>query len=288
MIKGILYLLFLPYCLNLLTDKVKQEEIDKKADRNPTAMEVIQKIFVATDNIKTLRYTFVCKERVGGHLTSTVSMIKLKTSPKKLYLNCKDAEILWPEDTDNDNALVHPYGFPFINLNLDPDNSFLRKGQHHSVRHVGFDYLINIIKANVRDESSSRSFIYNGEEKVNDRLCYKITTLNADFGFVDYRVTKNETMISIARNLNVSEFMILENNPKYSSYTDVSENDLIKVPNAYSKMTVLYVDQQFFLPVLIRVYDHKGLYENFEYNSLQINSIIKDEELTKNFKEYGF
>lgn len=288
MMKTLLLFIGLPLCFCLSAQNKTIPLIESAVPNDITAKELINKIFIATDNIKTLKFTFICKERVNGQLTFTKSNVKLQTAPKKLYLNCKEAEILWLENQNNNQALVHPYGFPYFNLNLDPDNSFLRSGQHHSIRQVGFEYLINIMKAGSKEENTKRICLYNGEETINDRLCFKMTVLNPDFAFVDYTVKKNETMISIALKLNVSEYMILENNRRFSAYSDVRENDVIKVPNTYAKTTVLYVDKQLQLPVVIRVYDDKGLFENFEYNSIQINPYIGDDEFTKKYKEYGF
>ncbi len=287
MIKLIISFLLLPLCFQVEPEKEIHE--NKQSNHGDIKiLELINKIYVANDNIRTLRFTFISSERVDGKLTSTKSLIKFQTSPKKIYLNCKQAEILWLEDKNSNQALVHPHGFPYFNLNLDPDHSLLRKGQHHSVRHIGFDYLISIIKANSKEVIENRTFLYNGEEKLNDRFCYKITAFNQDFSFTDYKVKKQETMISIARKLHVSEYMILENNQQFSSYYGIRENDVIKVPTAYSKMTVLYIDKEYQLPIAIRVYDDKGLFESFEYNSLKVNTHIADEEFSKNYKEYNF
>lgn len=254
------------------------------------AEEIINKVFHAADNIKSLKFTFICTERVDGRLQTARSYIKLQTSPRKLYLNCKDAEVLWLEGKNDNLAYVHPHGFPYFNVNLEPNGSHMRKGQHHSILETGFDYFINIIKVNAREkaEGKKRFDITIGEEIINNRACYKLIAVNPDFSFSDYKVQKNEDIISIARKLNVSEYLILENNPKYSFYTSVDEGDIIKVPNAYSKMTVLYIDKEYFLPVVSKMYDNKGLFESYEYNSLQVNPVIPDEEFTKEFKEYNF
>jgi hypothetical protein len=288
MIKLLLSFLLLPFYFEDKPEKVFQDGNMQSHPSDIEVLDLIKKIYVANDNIRTLRFTFISSERINGKLTSTKSLIKFQASPKRIYLNCKQAEILWLEDKNSNQALVHPHGFPYFNLNLDPDHSLLRKGQHHSVRHIGFDYLISIIKANSKAVMENRTFLYNGEEKMNERFCYKITAFNQDFAFIDYKVKRGETMISIARKLHVSEYMIHENNQQYGSYSDIRENDVIKVPTAYSKMTVLYIDKEFQLPIAIRVYDDKGLFESFEYNSLQVNTPIAYEEFSKNYKDYNF
>jgi outer membrane lipoprotein-sorting protein len=82
--------------------------------------------------------------------------------------------------------------------------------------------------------------------------------------------------------------MVLENNPKLSSYNDVKAGDVIKIPNAYAKLTLLLIDKEYLLPVNNKVFDDKGLYETYEYYDLQVNSPIAPEEFTKNYKGYHF
>ncbi|MCK6649188.1 MAG: DUF1571 domain-containing protein, partial [Bacteroidia bacterium] len=71
-------------------------------------------------------------------------------------------------------------------------------------------------------------------------------------------------------------------------YNDVKEGQVIKVPNAYAKMTLLLVDKEHLLPVNNKVFDEKGLFETYEYFDLKVNPPIAPEEFTKDFKGYNF
>ena len=82
--------------------------------------------------------------------------------------------------------------------------------------------------------------------------------------------------------------MVLTNNPKITWYNDVKEGQIIKVPNAYAKSTLLLIDKETFLPISNTVFDDQGLYEKYEYVELQINCVILPEEFTKYFKGYNF
>ena len=82
--------------------------------------------------------------------------------------------------------------------------------------------------------------------------------------------------------------MVLENNPKISWYNDVKEGQVIRVPNAYAKVSLLLIDKEFMLPVNNKVFDDKGLFETYEYYNLQVNTVITQEEFDKNFKGYNF
>jgi outer membrane lipoprotein-sorting protein len=82
--------------------------------------------------------------------------------------------------------------------------------------------------------------------------------------------------------------MVLENNPKLGSYNDVKAGDIIKVPNAYAKLTLLLIDKEYLLPVNNKIFDDKGLYETYEYHDLMVNPPIAPEEFTKTYKGYHF
>ena len=56
----------------------------------------------------------------------------------------------------------------------------------------------------------------------------------------------------------------------------------------YAKKMSLYLDKEYLLPVYVKVYDDKGLYEHFEYVNLKVDPVIKAEEFTKDYKEYDF
>lgn len=264
--------------------KIKDADADKMTNEL-----LIKQMFTAMDNLKTLRYHLQCNERIKGRMQHTESRVKLQTSPRKLYLYIKGIEVLWCEGTNNGNALVNPGSFPFVNLNLDPNGSLMRKDQHHTINEMGYHYLKDIISDGLsKSADMDKNFILLGEEKYNDRMCYKLSITFPDFGWSAYTVKKNETFVTIARKFHVSEYMMLENNPKYDSYTSVKQGDVIKVPNYYSKLTLLLIDKEYMLPVNNKVFDDRGLFETYEYYDMEVNKPIDQQEFTKNFKGYNF
>lgn len=252
--------------------------------------ELLRNVFSAIDNLKTLRYNLQCNERIKGRMQHTESKVKLQIAPRKLYLYIKGIEVLWCEDKNNGNALVNPGSFPYINLNLDPNGSLMRKDQHHTINEMGYHYLADIIKDGLRKvgDKIDKNFVLLGEEKYNGRTCYKLSISFPDFTWNSYTVKKSETLTTIARKLHVSEYMVLENNPKLDWYTDVKEGDVIKVPSSYSKLTLLLIDKEYFLPVNNKVFDDRGLFETYEYYDLQVNKPIDQREFTKGFEGYNF
>ncbi len=252
--------------------------------------ELIDQLMKGIDNVKTLKYNLEISERSNGPVKSYESKVKLQCSPRKLYLNLNGTEVLWLEGVNNGNALVNPNSFPYINLNLNPYGSLMIGDQHHTIYEVGYDYFREIIAFNALQAGPDfdKIFLYKGEEKVEGKDAYKVIVLNEDFAFVHYKVKKEETLISIARRLRLSEYMIKERNPKIKSYTDIREGQDILIPNYYAKMTVMDIDKQYHVPLVIRVYDDRGLFESYEYRNLQVNPPIAPEEFTKDYKDYHF
>lgn len=262
--------------------KISTSEISSKS--------IISNTLATIDNIKTLRYNLKCAERIEGKIHHTESFVKLNRKPRKIYLYLKGPELLWVEGQNNGNALVNPGAFPYFNLNLDPNGSLLRKDLHHTINEIGFDYLADVIRAAILStgDKFEKYFLYMGEEKFLDKVCYKISINNTDFTYNNYVAAKGETVLYIARKLKVSEYMILENNSFLKDYGVVKEGTKLKVPSAYAKLTVLFIDKKTNLPVHNKVYDDKGLFEEYEYHSLIVNSKIDDEEFTKDYKDYNF
>lgn len=252
--------------------------------------ELLDDIIVSIANVKTLRYNLQCNERINGKMQHTESKVKLQVSPRKLYLLLKGPEVLWTQGTNDGDALVNPEAFPYMNLNLDPFGSLMRKDQHHTIHEMGLQYLADILKDGIRraGDKVDKYFVVLGEEKYNGRACYKLSIAFPDFAWQSYTVKKDENITSIARKLRVSEYMILENNSKASWYNDVKEGQVIQVPDAYAKLTLLLIDKEFLLPVNNKVFDDKGLFETYEYSNLIVNPPIAPEEFTKDYKEYNF
>ena len=264
---------------------------DKK--RNTPAFsckEVVLRMINAIADVKGLKYNLKITERTKGKFNYFSSSVKLNRNPRKLYLTTNGIEVLWTVGTNKGDALVKPNSFPYMNLNLDPMGNLMRDGQHHTINEMGFDYFGNIVAYNVLKTGNNFDdyFKLEGEEILNGKPCYKFSINNPDFKFIDYTVLKGENLVTIARKLHVGEFMILENNKKLDNYKDVKAGQIIKVPTAYAKYVVIYLDKQLFLPVGSRINDDKGLYEQYDYFNLQLNPTFAEDEFTKNFKGYGF
>jgi hypothetical protein len=253
--------------------------------------EIVFKMVKAIKDVQCLKYSLKITERGKKGYNFYESSVKVNRKPRKLYIYIKGIEVLWTQGTNNGKALVKPNSFPYINLYLDPMGSLMRQDQHHTINEMGFDYIGSIIEYNalVHGDKFHEYFKLEGTERYNNRPCYKVTINNKDFAITTYTVGDNESITSIARKLFVSEYMIVENNPKLKDYFDIlKKGQVIKVPNAYAKFVEMYIDELYFLPIGIKVTDDKGLYEEYNYFFLQVNPKLEDEEFTKDYKDYHF
>ena len=251
---------------------------------------MLNEIIKSIANVKTLRYDLTRNERVNDKILLSESKIKLNVSPRKLYISMKTQEVLWIEGKNNGDALINPFTFPYINLNLDPMGALMRKNQHHTIHELGMEYIAEIIKNGMKHYGVMlyKHFVIMGEEKHFGRNCYKLSATFPDFKWLPYTVKKNETIISIANKFSVSEFMILEKKQGATDYKDVKEGEVILVPNVYAKLFFVMIDKEKMLPISVEIFDDKGLFESYEFYNLQVNSTILAEEFTEDYKDYHF
>jgi outer membrane lipoprotein-sorting protein len=257
-----------------------------------TCEEVLEKSFKAIREIKGLKYHLKIIERGKKGFNYYESWVKFIKQPRQIYLYIKGIEVLYLDGKNNNKALVNPGGFPYITLNLDPMGDLMRQDQHHTLNEMGYDYFSTVIQQTLKKvdrDHFDEYFKLVGEEKVNNRLCYKIIINNKDFSYKDYTVQAGESITSIARKFFVSEYMILEKNPKFKDYFDpLKKGQVIKVPNSYCKSVILYIDKFYFVPISVKVIDDKGLFEEYNYHFLQVNPKFEEDEFTRNYRDYKF
>jgi outer membrane lipoprotein-sorting protein len=255
------------------------------------AKDIVFKMVKSIHDLERLKYSLKIIERGKKGFNHYESSVKLNRKPRKIYLYIKGIELLWVQGWNGNKAYVKPNSFPYVNLSLDPLGYLMRQDQHHTLNEMGVDYFASIIEyiALKKMDQFDTYFKLEGEERINNRPCYKIIIDNKDFAYENYTVGDNESITSIARKLHISEYMILEVNPKLNDYFHIlKKGQVLKVPNAYAKHVTLYIDQLYFLPISIKILDDKGLFEQYDYHFLQVNPKIEDAEFTKGYKDYKF
>lgn len=253
--------------------------------------DVVTKMIKSIKEVQGLKYNLKIVERGKKGFNHYESSVKINRKPRKIYLYIKGIELLWVAGTNKGKALIRPNSFPYINLHLDPMGNLMRQDQHHTINEMGFDYFGGLVEYFVLKlgDRFDHTFKLEGEERYNNRPCYKVSITNHDFTYTNYTVGENESITSIARKLFISEYMILEQNPKIDDYFDIlKKGQVIKVPTWYAKNVVLYVDQLYFLPIGVKVSDDKGLFEEYNYHFMQVNPKFEEGEFTRDYKDYRF
>ena len=241
-----------------------------------------------------MKFNMAKLERINGKLIKQESLVKLETNPLKVYSRQsfpkEGLEVLYKQGFENNHALINPNGFPWINIKLDPNGSTMRKDQHHTIMDAGYNLVVAILEHLFsKYGTESISMVRNkGTITWDNKSCWEIEMNNPFFGYINYTVKEGETLVSIADRLKLSEYMILENNSAVSSYEDVSAGQVIKIPNDYSPRIVLFIEKERMIPLVMKIYDDKGLYEQYEYRNITINSSFDAQEFSATFHEYDF
>ena len=247
-----------------------------------------------TLSISEMSFDMKKTERIDDEYITESFRTKLSCEPFKVYSKKIEAdktpELLYKDGWNDNKALINPDGFPWFNLSFDPSNHFMRRGQHHTLRETGYRYAISVLKFlfekyNVEDEGMSK---YLPSETVNNVDCWLIQFDNKYYKTVNYTVKEGEDVVDIAKKLYLSEFKILEYNDDVDDYHDVSPGQVIKICNDYSPKMIMAIDKKRLIPISIKVYDENGLFEQYEYSNVVIESGFKEEEFSEEFAQYGF
>jgi hypothetical protein len=252
---------------------------------------IMDEVFNSIDSIKTLTYTMIYSERLDKDRMHTDSnQVKFQKTPRKLYVKLSDGtRVLWVEGENKNEAWVHPNSFPYLTLTLDPDGAIMRKDQHHSITSTGYDYFEELLKQVAGNSKTNfdSHFLYLGEVTFNGTRCYNMRILAPSYKYMPYLVKKGETVITIAKRLWLSEYMIMQHN-HLTSYTSLVVGQKLMVPSSYAKEMTLYIDKTTMLPLLVKVEDDKGLFEQYIFKKINVNSPVLVEEFSKKDREYHF
>ena len=279
-------ILLLPFSI-LFSSPVKASD--------PAALNILEQMIQSTQRIKTLRFTLNKKERIDGKMTVQSSSIKMNRNPYKVYMHQnapkEGLEILLKSNWNNNKALINTNGFPWVNVSLDPNGAKMREGQHHCLLQSGFDLGMDILHyllfQKYKSEATQMVKIVGSVNWKGDE-CYQIVLDNAHFKFEEYKVKAGEDILSIAQDRWVNEYMILAANPKVSDYWSVKEGQNLRVPTDYASRMIIYVEKERMIPRFMQVYDDQGLYEQFEYLNVKVDTPITEEEFSTDYPDYNF
>jgi outer membrane lipoprotein-sorting protein len=262
------------------------------ASFSQSGLQLLYDMAEHTQKVVSFTATITKTERIEGEYIKQISAVKLHREPFMIYLRQR-----YPKDgveilcrSDRPKALVNPNSFPWINLSLDPYGSLMRRNQHHTVYDSGFDLMTNILLAALKTVGSDTSdhVKYFGTKKHENRDVHHLEFINPSYRIINYKVKEKETVIDVAKKLNVNEYYILELNDNVDYYDDVDPGQVIKVPSHYASRMTLFIDADYMLPMVIWSYDDKGLFEKYAYSEFILNPPLDPSEFTTDYPEYDF
>jgi outer membrane lipoprotein-sorting protein len=230
-------------------------------------MQALQTMSENVGKVKTMKYDANMTERIGDKMILKKSYVKLNVDPYKLFIR---------------------QGFPWIHASLNPVGKRIRNDHHHTIFELGYAYFVSVINDVIKKQNNSLTISFEGEANRNNRQCYKISITNDSFKYVNYTVKQGENLTSIAKKYFLNDYMLLEINLDIDYYDDVKPGQVIHIPNMYAKSITLFLDKQMLLPVLIDIYDDKGLYASYAYQNVVINEKFAWDEFNATFRDYHF
>ncbi len=262
------------------------------------ARAILEKSIAVTSSNRSCVYTMKGTERIPSKTTFIkMEMItKVNTSPLKIYSKVlsdpnKGTELLYVKGERGDKIRVNPGKF-LPTLNLAYNSSLLTKDQHHTLWSSGFSFFARLIRDGIKQADAQNRFDevfkYEGEVVFGGRKCYKITITDPTYSYTTVVGKAGDNLFTLCQRELVPEIKLIELNSWIKNFeTDLSGKS-IKVPSAYAKQAVLYIDQANSFPIYQEMNDDKGLYEKYEYNGLKVNPAFAADEFTEKFSEYNF
>lgn len=261
--------------------------------RNDNSIDLIKTSCEAVKRAQTLSFHLEKRERINGVMVTQNNSVKFQKKPLKVYMKQdspnKGMEVLFIEGSNQNKLLINPNGFPWVTLNLDPFNPKVRQNQHHTIYESGFDYVVSMVETLfARHKDMAQHAKVDGTIVWDNRECHKIIIQNPHFKYIDYTVKANETVNSIAKTRGIGAYMILDKNPQIKDYDAIRAGQVIKIPTEYSLKFIFYLDKQNLMPVVIKVYDELGLYEEYKYSKVQVNPKFDSHDFSRNNQQYKF
>jgi len=257
-------------------------------------LSLTKQMFNKVHSIKTLQFRFESRERVNGVLQKEIMYFKLNTNPLKIYLNQdfpnRGLQILYDDDKNGGKARVNPGGFPWVTLTLNPESDLMLENRHHSIYDSGFGYSISVIEYLMEKYSSqtSKLLTFNDIETIHGIECYSITFNNPNYRNVLYTAQADDTPLSIAKKLHINFYSIIENNSGLKPTTKIKAGTKLIVPNDYALRMEMFIHKTLLYPVLLEVFDNKGLFEEFLFRYVKINPPFKDIDFSEDNPSYKF
>ena len=260
--------------------------------QTPDARTVLNKMFEACRNTTRFSSFLLQEERFGIKIRKSKQEIKVSTKPTLRALVSivesegfgeSGTEICYPSKYNSNNACFMTFMAKTAKGKVHNiyDNVLCEKDkQHHPFPHIGFQYLMEVINFNIKQDSvkffralsiKEQPTFYEltiDDNQYNENVLYKVKGVgDGDF-------------VTIAKTKGISQLKVYElNKEKKLDYcTPLKPGELLKIPSSYSRKTILYVNKINYLPLTQIIYDNNPTipYEKYVFEGFNANPKFSD------------
>ena len=186
----------------------------------------LDQLFADVENkmasVSTLQFDLKRTERINGELISVENYIRYQANPFKSciqFLGDKEGDYLLYSPSENEGKAIYiPGGFPYINVNLDPESYLMRRTSHYTVAEIGVKFIVDQIKGNYIKWKNN--FYYRGVIDRNGRSFHVIEGVLDSLDYFNYQVKNGETISELGKRYFVSEYMLIEINENIDGFDD--------------------------------------------------------------------
>lgn len=258
------------------------------------AKSILQRMIASVDAHNQYIYEVKSEERINNELVASTALFKYQYKPRKIYMRTskpkEGVEILFGEGMYGGNALINTNGFPFFNIQLDPEGWIMRDDHHHSLHDAGFHFICRVLEHSMKkvENNFDDYFKFKGDTSINDKRYLKVLIDVFDFKYLPYTVKENETILEIADRLFLNDYLIVDKNPDVDAFDDVSPGQVIQLPSAFARKIIIYIDAITYFPFIEEIHDEKGVYERYTFRKIQASPGLSDVDFDENNDAYGF
>lgn len=240
----------------------------------------LNKMIAAVKALHTASFEMISEERIDGEVITHISEVKMQYAPLKIFVRSFDKnrelnnEILYKSGENNNNALISPNGFPYINISLNPLGGTMRNGRHLTLLEAGGVYLAKMLALGNQKEQeigSKNKLTISALKDPKYGKCYKLVIDNATYQIERQKVKSNETLRAFCFRLGIPEFKVMELNKEVNSFDANIEGKELFVPNFFAKRLELILRESDHMPMKVVIFDEQGLYASYTYTYFDVN-----------------
>ncbi len=249
--------------------------------------ELLQRFFDAWAQVRSVSYRLHKVERMrDGEVVREAVDVKLR-KPLAVYaaaiLPRRGQELIYDQQVNADELVVHPGHFPDITLRLDIHGGLATKRQHHTIEHSGFDYLIWALRR------APAKVSFTGESTLFGRPVQRLLVEANQVGTRWLHARDGETLFMFAQRVGMDAYYIYYHNPRMDGLNHILDDEPYSVPLAYGTKTEIILDARFHIPVQISVWDEEGrLYEQLQWTRVTLNPRLTDATFDPENPAYNF